>query len=126
MGTQCDPHLLKGIEEFNSGLYYECHETLEAIWAVEHGEQRQFYQGVIQIAAGYFKWEQEALIGAIKLMKSGLEKLAAYPPTYLGVDVESFARGVEKNLREIESAYQTGGAPPDLCVPPLSTAQQKH
>ena len=44
MEPQDDPRFIKGIEEFNSGLYFECHETLEEIWLEEHGEDRKFYQ----------------------------------------------------------------------------------
>lgn len=115
-----EARLLKGIEEFNQGLFFECHETLEEIWLEEHGEDRQFYQGIIQIAAGYFKWEQGVLIGAIKLWHSGMEKLAAYPPNHFGVDLASFVQGVKENLTEIELAYEKGGDPPALKVPVLT------
>ncbi len=120
MEPQRDPRLVKGIEEFNQGLYFECHETLEEIWLEDHGEDREFYQGIIQIAAGYFKWEQGVPMGAIKLMRSGLEKISAYPPTHLGVNVDSFVHRVTANLREIEIAHQTKGNPPELQIPPLS------
>lgn len=115
-----DPRLLKGIEQFNSGLYFECHETLEEIWLEEHGPDREFYQGIIQIAAGYFKWEQGVLIGAIKLWRSGLEKLGRYPPVYLGVNLDSFVGGVRTNLKQVETAHQSGEECPGLKVPLLS------
>jgi predicted metal-dependent hydrolase len=120
MEAQIDPRLLKGIEEFNQGLFFECHETLEEIWLEEHGEDRRFYQGIIQVAAGYFKWEQGVLIGAIKLCRSGLEKLEPYGSTHQGVDLESFVDGVKGNLKEIEAAHQSGEECLDLEVPVLS------
>lgn len=120
MKDQLDPRLLKGIEEFNQGLFFECHETLEEIWLEEHGKDREFYQGIIQIAAGYFKWEQGVLIGAIKLWRAGLEKLSAYPPIHLGVNLGSFIHGVKDNLNEIEVAYQKKGDSPALRVPVLA------
>ena len=55
MEVQHDPRFLKGIEEFNQGLFFECHETLEEIWLEEHGEDRAFYQGIIQIAATLYQ-----------------------------------------------------------------------
>lgn len=115
-----DPRLLKGIQEFNQRLFFECHETLEEIWLEEHGEDRAFYQGIIQIAAGYFKWEQGVLIGAIKLWRSGLEKLDAYPPVHLGVELDPFIQKVKANLKEIELAYERKGDAPALSVPRLS------
>jgi predicted metal-dependent hydrolase len=120
MKSEYDPRFLKGIEEFNARLYFECHETLEEIWLEDHGPDREFYQGIIQIAAGYFKWEQEVLIGAIKLWRSGLEKLEKYPAVHLGVNLDSFVRGVRDNLKEVESSHRKGGGCPELSVPLLS------
>ena len=104
MEAQDDPRFLKGIDEFNQGLFFECHETLEEIWLEEHGEERRFYQGIIQVAAGYFKLEQGVPAGAIKLWHTGLEKLEPYAPVYLGIDVESFVRAVRENLTELEGS----------------------
>lgn len=120
MEAQYDPRLLKGIEQFNQGLFFECHETLEEIWLEEHGKDREFYQGIIQIAAGYFKWEQGVLIGAIKLWRSGLEKVKVYGPTHLGVGLDSFIQGVKDNLKEVEVAYRKKQDPPELNPPGLS------
>lgn len=120
MEAQCDPRLLKGIEEFNQGLYFQCHETLEEVWLEEHGEDRLFYQGIIQIAVGYLKWEEGVMIGAIKLWRSGLEKLAGYPPVHLGVKLELFIDNVRDNLGQMEIARQKGGIVPPLRVPQLS------
>src|SRR5574337_1599135 len=120
MEAQYDPRFLKGIKEFNQRLFFECHETLEEIWSEEHGKDRAFYQGIIQIAVGYLKWEEGVLIGAIKLWRSGLEKLAAYPPVHLGLKLDPFVQEVRAALREIELAYQKGGDAPALNVPQLS------
>ena len=120
MKEHLDPRLLKGIDEFNRGLFFECHETLEEVWLEDRGEDREFYQGLIQVAAGYFKWEQGVLIGAIKLWRTGLEKLLVYPPRHLGVDLSSFVRSVGANLKEVELAYEKKADPPPLDVPLLS------
>ncbi|HSE90084.1 MAG TPA: DUF309 domain-containing protein [Candidatus Binatia bacterium] len=119
MEAQDDPRFLKGIDEFNQGLFFECHETLEEIWLEEHGEERRFYQGIIQIAAGYFKWEQGVPAGAIKLWHSGLEKLEPYGPVYLGINVESFVQAVKENLAELEAVRQKGEACSTLNIPLL-------
>ena len=119
MEARYDPRLLKGIEEFNQGLYFQCHETLEEVWLEENGEDRLFYQGIIQIAVGYLKWEEGVMMGAIKLWRSGLEKLAAYPAVHLGVRLNSFIDHVRGNLGEIEIAHRKGGIVPQLRVPRL-------
>jgi uncharacterized protein len=119
MEAQNDPRFLKGIDEFNQGMFFECHETLEEIWLEEHGEERRFYQGIIQIAAGYFKWEQGVPAGAIKLWHSGLEKLGPYTPAYLGINVESFVKAVQENLAELEALREKGEATTTLDIPLL-------
>jgi hypothetical protein len=117
MEAQDDPRFLKGIEEFNQGLFFECHETLEEIWLEEHGEERKFYQGIIQIAAGYFKLEQGVPAGAIKLWHTGLEKLEPYVPVYLGVNLEPFVRAVKENLTELKAFHEKGEECPRLNIP---------
>jgi predicted metal-dependent hydrolase len=115
-----DPRLAKGIDEFNERLFFECHETLEEIWLEEHGEDRLFYQGLIQVAAGYLKWEQGVLIGAIKLWHRGLEKLDGYPAIHLGVDLGSFTHEVKAHLAVVEAAHARGENAVKLAVPILS------
>ena len=115
-----DPRLVKGIDEFNNRLFFECHESLEEIWLEEHGEDRAFYQGLIQVAAGYLKWEQGVLIGAIKLWRTGLEKLETYPEIHMGVDLASLIGATRNNLKEVEAAHQQNSAAPDIPVPQIS------
>jgi uncharacterized protein len=119
MEGQQDPRLQKGIDEFNQQLFFECHETLEEIWLEEHGEDRRFYQGVIQIAAGYFKWQQGVPAGALKLWRMGLEKIEPYGPVYLGVDLASLVDAVKAHLRELESAQERSNEWPALNFPTL-------
>ncbi|MDP6560308.1 MAG: DUF309 domain-containing protein [Candidatus Binatia bacterium] len=125
MESNCDPHLLKGIEEYIQELFFECHETLEEIWREDHGEDREFYQGIIQIVAGYFKWDQEVSAGTIKLLRSGLEKVDPYSPTHLDIDVKSFIQGVRENLREVEVIHGTDRAALKLRAPALSFVEER-
>ena len=119
MKAQDDPRFLKGIDEFNQQLFFECHETLEEIWLEDHGEDRQFYQGIIQIAAGYFKWQQGVPAGAIKLWRTGLEKIEPYGLVHLGVNIEALAVAVRRNLKELESLQQKEGPSPALDIPSI-------
>jgi predicted metal-dependent hydrolase len=108
MDPKDDPRFLKGIEEFNQQLFFESHETLEEIWLEDHGPDRLFYQGIIQIAAGYFKLQQNVPAGALKLWRTGLEKIAPYGPIHLGVNVEALAEAVERNLSDLDQNQKTG------------------
>ena len=110
MEPQDDPRFIKGIEEFNQQMFFECHETLEDLWLEERGEDRKFYQAIIQIAAGYYKLQQGVPVGALKLWRTGLEKLAAYGPAFYGINVESLQVAVRGNLAELEADPQKNSA----------------
>jgi len=115
MEPQDDPRFLKGIDEFNQQLFFECHETLEEIWLEEHGEDRKFYQGIIQIAAGYYKLQQGVPVGAIKLWRTGIEKVETFGPVYLGINLESLISAVRANLAQLETGQPNTT---DILVPP--------
>src|ERR1700756_2986008 len=115
MEAKDDPRFLKGIEEFNQQLFFECHETLKEIWLEDHGDDRKFYQGIIQIAAGYFKLQQCVPAGAIKLWRMGLEKIEPYGPVHLGINVDALAGAVKENLAQLERS--TGADTPTLVIP---------
>ena len=117
MEAKDDPRFLKGVDEFNEELFFECHETLEEIWLEDHGEDRKFYQGLIQVAAGYFKLQQNVPAGALKLWRTGIEKLEPYAPACLGIDVDALIRAVKKNLEDLERAQPPaldGFTPPKI------------
>ena len=116
---QNDPRFLKGIEEFNQQLFFECHETLEEIWLEEHGDERKFYQGLIQVAAGYFKLQQGVPAGALKLWRTGVEKLEVYGPIFFGINVDSLVTSVKENLAELESSQRRSGESFELTPPTI-------
>ncbi len=112
---QDDPRFIKGIDEFNRQLFFECHETLEELWLEERGEDRKFYQGIIQIAAGYYKLQQGVPVGALKLWRTGLEKLQPFGPVYYGINVESLIAAVRANLAQLEAGEPNAT---DILLPP--------
>lgn len=119
MSYENDPRFLKGIGEFNQQLFFECHETLEELWLEERGEERQFFQGIIQIAAAYYKLQQGVPVGAIKLWRTGMAKLKLYPPVYLAMNVEALVQSVQLDLDKLEAAQQRGEPTPVLPLPAI-------
>ncbi|MBN3921630.1 DUF309 domain-containing protein [Nostoc sp. NMS4] len=78
----------QGIEQFNSGQFYACHDTLEALW-IEAGEpEKTFYQGILQIAVALYHLENRNWRGAVILLGEGSNRLRRYPSSYSGVDVD--------------------------------------
>jgi hypothetical protein len=78
-----------GITLFNSGHFFECHDTLEELWMETHGERRRYLQGLIQLAVGVLHATRGNFSGATSQLSKGIEKLYEYRSIYLGVDVET-------------------------------------
>ena len=45
---------------FNRGDYYEAHDVLEDLWLEEHGPDRSYYQGLIQLAGALVHLRKQA------------------------------------------------------------------
>jgi len=96
--------LAKGIEEFNTHHFFECHETLEDIWRAEPRPLRQFYKGVIQVAAGFHHLGRNNWKGTVNKLESGTRYLEPFRPRYLGVDIQRLideARGCRSTILEL-------------------------
>lgn len=74
--------------QFNAEQFWECHETIEEFWGDEHGLLRDFYHGLIQVAAGFVHVQRHNWHGAVRLLGDGAEKLAPFRPSCLGVQLE--------------------------------------
>ena len=81
--------LIKGIAEFNAGLFFECHDTLEDMWGGIRGPSRDFFQGLIQVSVAYYHLGNGNAAGASSMMRRARKRFDRYPPRYCGFDVEA-------------------------------------
>jgi uncharacterized protein len=81
------PEWLQGINEFNTGEYYACHDTLEALWMDSIDPDKKFYQGVLQIAVACYHLHNRNWRGTVTLLGEGIGRLPYYQPVYAGIDV---------------------------------------
>jgi CheY-like chemotaxis protein len=81
------PGLLRGIEEFNRCEFFECHETIEAVWMEEKRPIRLLYQGILQVGVALYHVQRNNWRGAIKVLARAVPKLAHFEPMCMGVDV---------------------------------------
>ena len=88
--------LKKGIQEFNAGDYFECHETLEDVWMIEVGPDRSFYQGLLQLSVGCFHLLNRNYVGAESQWSKAYAKLTAFGDQHLGVELKPL---IERILR---------------------------
>ncbi|MDX2216233.1 MAG: DUF309 domain-containing protein [Oculatellaceae cyanobacterium bins.114] len=81
------PEFWQGVEQFNQGEFYACHDTLEALWMEAMEPQKTFYQGVLQIAVGLYHLSNHNWRGSVTLLGEGIHRLRRYQPTYAGINV---------------------------------------
>lgn len=77
-----------GVEQFNQGQFYACHDTLEALWMEATEPQKTFYQAILQIAVALYHLGNSNLRGACILLGEGTNKLRRYEASYAGIDVD--------------------------------------
>ncbi len=89
--------LAAGAALFDQREFWEAHERWEGIWQREERSVRSFYQGLIQVAAGYHHWTVTHRPKGVQLgIAKGVEKLNWYLPSYLGVDLEEFVADAQR------------------------------
>jgi predicted metal-dependent hydrolase len=91
----------RGVREFNSGDFYASHDTWEDVWMDVRGPERPFFQGMIQVAVGYYHLTCENYAGAEHLLTRGIRKLKAFGPTHRGLDSGDLVAGAATALAEV-------------------------
>ncbi|MFN3135584.1 MAG: DUF309 domain-containing protein [Candidatus Kryptonium sp.] len=95
---------LKGIQEFNSELFFECHDTLEEIWNEERNPKiKKFYHGLIHIAVGFYHLTNLNFRGATSQLKKAIFKLNDYPEIYMNIKLSELLSEVKLWLEKIEN-----------------------
>jgi len=81
---------LQAIEQFNQSDFYTCHDTLEAIWSEAPTFEKNFYQGILQVAVALYHLGNHNWRGAVILLGEGLNRLHRYQPDYRDIDLDRF------------------------------------
>lgn len=88
----------EALDQFNSREFYSCHDTLEALWMEALEPERRFYQGLLQIAVGYYHLGNGNWRGCVILLGEGLGKLRPFCPEHHQIDLGRFVDQNELNL----------------------------
>jgi uncharacterized protein len=89
-----------GVKLFNAGEFWECHEALEPPWMNAAGLEKEFYAGVILLAAALHKARKmESSRGGRRNYAKALVHLAVVPDVFHGVDVRELEATVHDALR---------------------------
>jgi len=76
-----------GIDKFNQGAYYVCHDDLEEAWRQDSSPARDLYRGLLQVAVAFYQIERGNFRGATKMLLRMRQWLAPMPPVCRGVNV---------------------------------------
>jgi len=96
MKDDLPPLVMRGIEEFNRGEFFEQHETLETAWRQDQRPVRELYQGILQVGVACYHVERGNLPGALKVMERGLRRLRKFTPECMGIDVARLIADTER------------------------------
>jgi hypothetical protein len=95
--------LHRGVALFNGLRYWHAHEAWETLWRAAPDEERDFYQGLIQVAAGLLHLQRRNMRGARNKLTEGLAKLRPYQPAHRGIFVNELigkCEHIEEDLRQ--------------------------
>jgi uncharacterized protein len=95
----------QGVEEFQQGQFYACHDTLEALWIEAQEPHKTFFQGILQIAVACYHLGNQNWRGAVILLGEGIRRLSPYQPDYASLDINYFLDTASTLL----SCLQTAG-----------------
>jgi hypothetical protein len=85
--TEPDPRFLRFVELFNERDFFVAHEVLESLWLVHWSTMRNFYQGLIQLAAAFLHLQRGNMPACRKLMVTARARLGGYPDPCAGLAV---------------------------------------
>lgn len=88
----------RAVEQFNRGLYFHCHETLEGMWLGLRGPSRDFFQALIQVSVGLLHLERGNQTGAARTFTRALARFEPYPARYFGFDLAAQRKQLETLL----------------------------
>ena len=89
-------NLQSGQELFNQGKFFEAHEVWEEKWIDSEGDERHLLQGLIQVAAGFYKLQVGMPTGTVKLLEKGAGHLREIPEDMYGVVLDRLLRSVDQ------------------------------
>jgi hypothetical protein len=103
----------RGVALFNGVRYWHAHEAWETLWRAAAEPERDFYQGLIQLAAGLLHLQRRNRRGARNKLSEGLARLRNYQPAHHGIVINELVGRCGRILEELD-----GGRIPYL-IPPV-------
>jgi len=97
-GGERHPLFENGVQEFRAGRPFEAHEDWERLWNESTGNDRDFLQGLIQLAAACVHVGRGNPGPARRLFGLALSKLETIPEGFAPIPIETLRRGLRSAL----------------------------
>jgi predicted metal-dependent hydrolase len=111
--TAAHEHEMKfraGLDQFNTGRFFDAHETWEEIWLASREPEKTFLQGIIQIAAAFHHYGRGNLPGTRSLIQAGLRRLERFPATHRGIELEPLRGSARDWAVQLAAGHDPGHA----------------
>jgi predicted metal-dependent hydrolase len=102
----------RGVSLFNGVRYWHAHEAWEELWRAAPDEERDFYQGLIQVAAGLLHLQRRNMRGARNKLSEGLARLRRYQPSHRSIFVNELIGKGERILDDLNAGILPYLIPP--------------
>ncbi len=116
MALDFDPRYLEFFRLFEKEKFFEAHEVLEDLWRETQGEKREFYHGLIQLAALLVHFQKGNLTGAKELFRTASGYLEPYRPDYESLPVSK----ILEDFKNFLALWSRDPKNPSLAKPFLS------
>jgi predicted metal-dependent hydrolase len=86
--SEVESHYERGLELIRKRSFFEAHEELELAWRAAPAVERDFYQGLVHVAVGWYQAGRGNRYGCERQLAKAARRLAPYAPLHRGVDVD--------------------------------------
>lgn len=115
--------LHRGVALFNGLRYWHAHEAWETLWRAADDEERDFYQGLIMVAAGLLHLQRRNARGARNKLAEGVLKLTRYEPTHRGLVLTELVARCQLILDDLNQGLLPYLIPPVIRFVEMERAQ---
>jgi predicted metal-dependent hydrolase len=111
--------LLRGVELFNGGEFWEAHEAWEEVWMPHrHRPGSEFFKGLIQCAAGFHHLKGGNSGGALIKWASGSTYLQPFLPAAHGLRLDDLVKRVDEYRVAVAAGAVLKLTPPRITMLP--------
>jgi predicted metal-dependent hydrolase len=104
MADEKRDYFQEGIDLFNAGQFFECHEAWESVWNRSEGDDKVALQGLIQAAVAILHLERGNREGAESLYAKARVKLDPLPDNFRRVAMGELRESLGEFFKSVRTA----------------------